>query len=57
VRLSVDLAGSVTDAEVLVAEPAGVFEESVLTAVRQYKFKPDGTEYRADQEIIFKLDD
>jgi protein TonB len=56
VRLSVDLAGNVTAAELLLAEPQGVFEQSVLTAVRQYKFKPDGTEYQADQEIIFKLD-
>lgn len=57
VRLSVDLAGNVTDVELLSSEPAGVFEESVLTAVRQYKFKADGTEYQADQEIVFKLDD
>jgi protein TonB len=57
VRLSVDLAGNVTAVELLLSEPQGIFEESVLTAVRQYKFKPDGTEYQADQEIIFKLDD
>jgi protein TonB len=57
VRLSVDLEGNVTDVEVLSAEPPGVFEEAVLTAVRQYKFKRDGTTYRADQEIVFKIDD
>ena len=57
VRLSVDLDGNVTDAQVLSAEPPGVFEESVLTAVRQYKFKKDGTTYQADQEIVFKIDD
>ena len=57
VRLSVDLDGKVTDAQVLVAEPPGVFEESVLTAVRQYQFKRDGTSYQADQEIAFKIDD
>jgi TonB family protein len=34
VRLSVDLEGNVTDVEVLSAEPPGVFEEAVLTAVR-----------------------
>ena len=57
VRLSVDLEGNVTDVQVLSADPAGVFEESVLTAVRQYKFKKDGTTYQADQEIVFKIDD
>ena len=57
VRLSVALDGTVTDAQILSAEPAGVFEESVLAAVRQYRFKKDGTTYQADQEIVFKIDD
>jgi protein TonB len=57
VRLGVDLEGNVTDVLVLSADPPGVFEESVLTAVRQYKFKKDGTTYQADQEIVFKIDD
>ena len=57
VRLSVALDGSVTDAQVLSAEPPGVFEESVLAAVRQYRFKKDGTTYQADQEVVFKIDD
>jgi protein TonB len=57
VRLSVALDGSVTDAQVLSAEPPGVFEESVLAAVRQYAFKKDGTTYQADQEVVFKIDD
>ena len=57
VRLSVDVEGNVTEAQVLSAEPPGVFEESVLTAVRQYKFKKDGTTYQADQQVVFKIDD
>ena len=56
VRLTVDVEGNVTDAQVLLAEPPGVFDEAVLEAVRQYKFKRDGTTYQADQEIIFKID-
>jgi len=56
VRLSVDLEGNVTDVEILVAEPAGVFEAAVLEGVRQYKFKRDGTTYKADQDVIFKID-
>jgi protein TonB len=57
VRLSVALDGTVTDAQILSAEPPGVFEESVLAAVRQYRFKKDGTIYQADQEVVFKIDD
>jgi len=57
VRLSVALDGSVTGVEVLLAEPPGVFEEAVLVAVKQYKFKRDGTTYQADQEIVFRLDE
>lgn len=57
VRLSVALDGTVTDAQILESEPAGVFEEAVLAAVRQYKFKRDGTTYQADQEVVFKIDD
>jgi protein TonB len=56
VRLAVDLEGNVTDAQILLAEPSGVFEEAVLEGVRQYKFKRDGTTYYADQEVIFKID-
>jgi TonB family protein len=57
VRLSVDLEGNVTDVELLFSEPPGVFDEAVLTAVKQYKFKKDGTTYQADQEIVFKIDE
>jgi outer membrane biosynthesis protein TonB len=51
------LDGTVIDAQVVSAEPPGVFEESVLAAVRQYRFKKDGTTYQADQEVVFKIDD
>ena len=30
--------------------------QAVLEGVRQYKFKRDGTTYKADQEVIFKID-
>ena len=56
VRLAVDLEGNVTDVEILLAEPPGVFDQAVLEGVRQYKFKRDGTTYQADQEVIFKID-
>jgi protein TonB len=57
VRLKVDVEGNVTDVQILSADPAGVFEEAVLTAVKQYKFKKDGTSYEADQLVVFKIDD
>ncbi len=57
VRLDVNLEGDVTNAQILISEPPGVFDEAVLTAVRQYKFKKDGTEYQADQEVLFKIDE
>lgn len=57
VRLAVELDGSVSGVEILASEPPGVFEESVLEAVRQYRFKKDGTTYKADQEIFFKIDE
>jgi periplasmic protein TonB len=56
VRLSVDLDGNVTGVETLLSEPPGVFDAAVVEAVRQYKFKRDGTTYKADQEIVFKID-
>jgi protein TonB len=56
VRLSVNTDGDVADVQILQAEPQGVFEEAVLEAVRQYKFKRDGTSYQADQDVIFRID-
>jgi TonB family protein len=56
VRLTVEVNGSVSNVQVLLSEPPGVFDEAVLEAVRQYIFKRDGTSYLADQEIIFKID-
>ena len=57
VRMAVDLDGNVTNVEVLLAEPPGVFDEVVVTAARQFKFKKDGTVYQADEEFVFKIDD
>ena len=48
VRLSVDLEGNVPDLQMLLAKPPAEFDETVLTAVKQSKFKPDGTAYLTD---------
>ena len=39
-RLYVDAAGGVRDVQVQVAEPAGVFEEKAVEAVRKWRFEP-----------------
>ena len=56
VRLTVEVNGSVSEAQILAADPPGVFDAVVMEAVVQYIFKRDGASYQADQEIIFKLD-
>lgn len=56
VRLTVDLDGTVSNVEILLSEPPGVFEEEVLKAVKKYQFKRDGTSHISDQLIIFKID-
>lgn len=40
VRFLVDARGRVRDTHVVQADPAGVFEESALAAVRKWRFKP-----------------
>jgi protein TonB len=55
VRLKVDATGTVTQAQILEAEPKRIFDKVVLDAVRQYQFLPDGKIFEADQEIIFSM--
>ena len=40
VRYAVTVDGTVESAEVVDAQPAGVFEEAALTAVRAWRYKP-----------------
>ena len=63
VRYDIDRSGAVANAEVLAAEPAGVFEQAALDFVRSWRFRPiteggeaivvRGTVSRID----FRLDD
>ena len=60
-RFVVDLEGMVRDAEVVKAEPAGVFEEAALKAIERYRFRPavkDGKTVmcNAAMTIAFVLD-
>ncbi|PCI48526.1 MAG: energy transducer TonB [Oceanospirillales bacterium] len=57
-RLSIGVDGSVTQIEVVKAEPAGIFEREAIRAMYRYKFKPkvvDGVavEQQATQTIDF----
>jgi protein TonB len=60
VEFTISTDGEVTDAEVIAAEPADIFDEAALKAIRQWKFKGkivDGVavEQRAEQTFRFKL--
>jgi protein TonB len=62
VKLSIliEAHGSVTKAKVLEAEPSGVFEESALSAVRQWEFNPPTYQGKpvsmwAEQTMRFRL--
>ena len=56
VRLTIAVNGSVSEAKVLAADPPGVFDAAAMEAAVQYLFRRSGSSYRADQEIIFKLE-
>ena len=58
-RITVDTDGRVKHVEVLSSSPPGVFEESALTAVRRWRFKPievDGkaVEASATTTVVFQ---
>lgn len=60
VTLIVDEKGNVLQAKVMLSEPADIFDEAALTAVRQYKFEPAKSHGKAikvqiGQTIVFTL--
>ncbi|MCK6508744.1 energy transducer TonB [Myxococcota bacterium] len=60
-RLLIDAHGNVQEAEVIEAQPTGVFEQSALTAIRQWRFSPalykgKAVQLRATQTIQFTLE-
>lgn len=57
-QLLIDSAGDVADAQVLEAQPAGVFDAAALKAVRRWRFQPpsnDSSAVRVTQKIEFSL--
>jgi protein TonB len=62
VRITVDTAGRVADAQVISGTPAGVFDQAAVNAVRKWRFEPvvrDGRPIEASvaTTIRFKPDD
>ncbi len=61
IRLLIDALGNVQEAEVIEAQPTGVFEQSALAAIRQWRFSPalykgKAVQLRATQTIQFTLE-
>jgi periplasmic protein TonB len=54
-RLSIDEKGNVTDVSIVSADPRGVFDRSVIEALKSWKFSAEGEKYIAEIEIGFKL--
>lgn len=59
-QIVVDEEGQVLDAEVVVARPAGIFEEAAIKAVMQFEYKPAlqrdrPVKVRVGQRILFTL--
>ena len=62
-EFTVTPAGSVTDVEVLDAQPPGIFDRSAVSAVKRYKYKPKVVGGKAVPQpgvktrIVYELDD
>jgi protein TonB len=62
VEFTIDRAGTVRDARVIAADPAGLFEEAALQAVSQWRYSPKVVHGRAVEQrgirtsIAFRLD-
>lgn len=54
-RLTIAADGSVADAVVLFARPAGWFEEAALAGVKRWRYQPPGRVLATEAEIEFKL--
>jgi periplasmic protein TonB len=56
-NLTVNGNGDVTDVKIVKSQPRGMFDEVAIEALKQYKFKGDGTQWVGIIEINFKLQD
>ena len=55
-KLSIDANGSVTDVEILEAEPKRVFDRAVKQALMEWKFEP-GEKATHEVKLVFKNED
>ena len=56
VRLTIAPDGTVSEAVVVAAEPAGMFDAAALDAVRRWRYQPPGRPLVTEAVIEFKLD-
>lgn len=54
VELTIGRDGSVSDVRIIRAQPRGVFERSVLTTVRRWRFEPLDQEVTQSRTIVFR---
>lgn len=54
-RLSIDEKGNVTDVRIVESTPPRVFDSTVIRALSQWKFQPEGDRYIAEIEVNFSL--
>jgi TonB family protein len=55
--MNIDEQGNVTEVTIFSAEPQRYFDRAVITALKTWKFAPEGEKYIAEVEINFKLPD
>jgi protein TonB len=54
-RLRIDEKGNVTEVDIIVSEPARVFDKVVRNTLIDWKFRPDGEKYIGEVEINFSI--
>lgn len=54
-RITIGPDGSVTDAQVVNAQPRGWFENAAISAVKRWRYQPSGRTIQTEVEIEFKL--
>jgi len=54
-RVMIDEKGNVTDVIIVSSQPPKVFDQAVIDALKEWKFKPEGEKYVGEIEIAFKM--
>jgi len=56
-HMYVDEKGNVTEVRIIDAKPPRVFDKAVISALMEWKFRPEGEKFIAEIELDFKLSD